>query len=159
MPVRLVTRAVKRDTIAGYMRMARVCLVTSLRDGMNVVAKEYVAAQNAADPGVLVLSRFAGAAEQLKDAVLVNPNDPEALTDVLDAALRMDLATRKQRWGRLWQRLVMRSAHDWSTEFLAALEEAGAERDGPVRGRDLALTPPLRLAGPPISLPSSMRQH
>jgi trehalose 6-phosphate synthase len=161
-PVRLVTRAVKRDTIAGYMRMAKVCLVTSLRDGMNVVAKEFVAAQNPADPGVLVLSRFAGAAEQLKDALLVNPNDPEALTDVLDAALRMDQMARKQLWGRLWRTLQLRSAHDWSVEFLAALEEAGAERDGPVRKRtpvlDLA-APTLRLPGPPISVPPAFRQH
>jgi trehalose 6-phosphate synthase len=161
-PVRLVTRAVKRDTIAGYMRMAKVCLVTSLRDGMNVVAKEFVAAQNPADPGVLVLSRFAGAAEQLKDALLVNPNDPEALTDVLDAALRMDQMARKQLWGRLWRTLQLRSAHDWSVEFLAALEEAGGERDGPVRKRapvlDLA-APTLRLPGPPISVPPAFRQH
>ncbi len=162
-PVRLVTRAVKRDAIAGFMRMARVCLVTSLRDGMNVVAKEFVAAQNPADPGVLVLSRFAGAAEQLKDAVLVNPNDPEALTDVLDAALRMDQMARKQQWGRLWRQLQLRSAHDWGVEFLSALEDAVAERDGPVRkqvvaGLDLTSTP-LRLPGPPISVPPHLRQH
>jgi trehalose 6-phosphate synthase len=162
-PVRLVTRAVKRDTVAGYMRMARVCLVTSLRDGMNVVAKEFVAAQNQADPGVLVLSRFAGAAEQLKDAVLVNPNDPEALTDVLDAALRMDLSARKQRWTKLWNCLQLRSAHDWGVEFLAALEEAGAERKSPIRrsakpALELGAAP-LRLAGPPISVPASFRQH
>ena len=162
-PVRLVTRAVKRDTIAGYMRMARVCLVTSLRDGMNVVAKEFVAAQNPADPGVLVLSRFAGAAEQLTDALLVNPNDPEALTDVLDAALRMDQMARKHHWGRLWRKLVLRSAHDWGSEFLAALEEAGSERDAPSRTgvvSDLTLTTsPLRLPGPPISVPPNFRQH
>ncbi len=161
-PVRLVTRAVKRDTIAGYMRMARVCLVTSLRDGMNVVAKEFVAAQNSSDPGVLVLSRFAGAAEQLKDAVLVNPNDPEALTEVLDGALRMDLTTRKNHWTRLWRSLVQRSAHDWGVEFLAALEEAGAERHGPLHERaaeELARVAPLRLAGPAINVPPSVRQH
>jgi trehalose 6-phosphate synthase len=162
-PVRLVTRAVKRDTVAGYMRMARVCLVTSLRDGMNVVAKEFVAAQNPADPGVLVLSRFAGAAEQLKDAVLVNPNDPEALTDVMDAALRMDMAARQQRWTKLWHCLQLRSAHDWGVEFLAALEEAGAERKGPIRKTSTPAldigAPALRLAGPPISVPASLRQH
>jgi trehalose 6-phosphate synthase len=162
-PVRLVTRAVKRDTIAGYMRMARVCLVTSLRDGMNVVAKEFVAAQNPADPGVLVLSRFAGAAEQLKDAVLVNPNDPEAMTDVLDAALRMDLAARKQRWARLWHVLQLRSAHEWGVEFLAALEEAVAERTQPVRkGVKTALqlaASPLGLPAPQIRVPPSLRQH
>jgi trehalose 6-phosphate synthase len=162
-PVRLVTRAVKRETIAGYMRMARVCLVTSLRDGMNVVAKEFVAAQNPADPGVLVLSRFAGAAEQLKDALLVNPNDPEALTDVFDAALRMDQMARKHHWGRLWRKLQLRSAHDWSVEFLGALEEAGAERHGPARKTTTSAlelgAPTLRLPGPPISLPPAFRQH
>jgi trehalose 6-phosphate synthase len=162
-PVRLVTKAVKREAIAGYMRMARVCLVTSLRDGMNVVAKEFVAAQNPADPGVLVLSRFAGAAEQLTDALLVNPNDAEALTNVLDAALRMDQMARKHHWGRLWRKLVLRSAHDWGAEFLAALEDAGAERDGPASKAavpGIALTTaPLRLPGPPISLPPAFRQH
>ena len=162
-PVRLVTRAIKRDTIAGYMRMARVCLVTSLRDGMNLVAKEFVASQDPTDPGVLVLSRFAGAAEQLFDAILVNPNDPEALTDVLDAALRMDLSTRKQRWQKLWQRLQRRSAHEWGADFLAALEEAGTDCAAPLRRRDAAdleIDPPtLRLAGPPITLPASGRPH
>jgi trehalose 6-phosphate synthase len=140
-----------------------VRLVTSLRDGMNVVAKEFVAAQNPADPGVLVLSRFAGAAEQLKDALLVNPNDPEALTEVFDAALRMDQMARKHHWGRLWRKLQLRSAHDWSVEFLGALEEAGAERHGPARKTttstlDLGATT-LRLPGPPISLPPAFRQH
>jgi trehalose 6-phosphate synthase len=128
--------------------------VTSLRDGMNVVAKEFVAAQNPDDPGVLVLSRFAGAAEQLSDALLVNPNDPEALTEALDTALRMDLAARRAHWNRLWRRLILRSAHDWSVEFLAALEEAAADRASPPRQGVAVTTPNLRLAGPPIAVPS-----
>jgi len=130
---------------------------------MNVVAKEFVAAQDPADPGVLVLSRFAGAAEQLFDAILVNPNDPEALTDVLDAALRMDLATRKQHWQKLWQRLQRRSAHEWGADFLVALEEAGTDRAAPLRRHaapDLEIAAPtLRLAGPPMTLPASGRPH
>ena len=63
-------------------------MVTPLRDGMNLVAKEFVAAQDPADPGVLVLSRFAGAARQLEAALLVNPHDPDAVADALDGALR-----------------------------------------------------------------------
>jgi trehalose 6-phosphate synthase len=155
-PVRLVTRAVRRDAVAGYMRIARVCLVTSLRDGMNLVAKEFIAAQDPNDPGVLVLSRFAGAAEQLKDAVLVNPNDPEAMTDALDAALRMDVPARKQNWGRLWQSLRLRSAHDWGAEFLAALEEAGAERYRSVRKHAASGAPltMLRLTPPEVRVPT-----
>ena len=65
----------------GVYRAARVCLVTPLRDGMNLVAKEYVAAQNPEDPGVLVLSRFAGAARQMTDAVIVNPFSREELSE------------------------------------------------------------------------------
>ena len=77
-PLRMVSRSIDRDVVAGYMRIAAVGLVTPLRDGMNLVAKEYVAAQEPDDPGVLVLSRFAGAARQLDAALLVNPHDPDA---------------------------------------------------------------------------------
>ena len=72
MPVRYIHQTLPRDGIPGLCRAAAVGLVTPLRDGMNLVAKEYVAAQDPADPGVLVLSRFAGAAEQLQEALLVN---------------------------------------------------------------------------------------
>src|SRR6185503_3417636 len=72
-PLRYMTSTVRRQTLAGFYRIARVGLVTPLRDGMNLVAKEYVAAQDPADPGVLILSRFAGAAEELTDALIVNP--------------------------------------------------------------------------------------
>ena len=80
------------------MREARVGLVTPLRDGMNLVAKEYIAAQDPQDPGVLVLSRFAGAAEQLDSALLVNPYDADEMADALDPALTMSLAERQARW-------------------------------------------------------------
>jgi trehalose 6-phosphate synthase len=158
-PVRLVTRAVNRETVAGYMRLARVCAVTSLRDGMNLVAKEFIAAQNPSDPGVLVLSRFAGAAEQFGDALLVNPNDPEGLTEALDAALRMEQPARQAHWNRLWRRLRYRSAHDWSAEFLAALDEAASER-GQARRSELAIRDPsLRLTRGTIEIPPPFRQH
>ena len=100
-PLRIVARAGARNTMAGYMREARVGLVTPLRDGMNLVAKEYVAAQDPRDPGVLVLSRFAGAARQLDAALLVNPHDADEMADALDPALTMNLAERQARWRRV----------------------------------------------------------
>ncbi len=132
-PLRLVTRAVDRAVIAGYMRQARVGLVTPLRDGMNLVAKEFVAAQDAADPGVLVLSRFAGAAQQLEAALLVNPYDPDALADAVDTALTMRLGERQERWQALWGAIEDRSPLAWGKSFLAALLRAAAAAQAPER--------------------------
>ena len=123
-PLRIVSRNTDRNTVAGFMRLARVGLVTPLRDGMNLVAKEYVAAQNPEDPGVLVLSRFAGAARQLPDALLVNPHDPDAMADAMDTALRMELPERQQRWNRLWAAIENRTPALWGRSFLAALMRA-----------------------------------
>jgi trehalose 6-phosphate synthase len=123
-PIRLITTACDRETVAGYMRHARIGLVTPLHDGMNLVAKEYVAAQDAANPGVLVLSRFAGAADQLADALLVNPNDRDSITEALHTALRMDVHTRQARWTRLWDAIKDRSAPLWGDSFLRALDTA-----------------------------------
>ena len=97
-PLRYVNKAYQQATLAGFYRLARVGLVTPFRDGMNLVAKEYVAAQDPDDPGVLVLSRFAGAAEELDAALLVNPFDGEGMALALHAALLMPLAERKARW-------------------------------------------------------------
>lgn len=128
-PIRWMTRAVPRATLAGFHRLARVGLVTPLRDGMNLVAKEYVAAQNPEDPGVLVLSRFAGAAEELRGAIQVNPHDPDEIAEGLDAALRMDLPERRDRWAADHAVIATNSAADWARRFLAALEAlAPAER-------------------------------
>jgi trehalose 6-phosphate synthase len=123
-PLRLLSKATVRPAVAGYMRIARVGLVTPLRDGMNLVAKEFVAAQNPADPGVLVLSRFAGAARQLDAALLVNPHDPDAMADALDQALRMGLAERQARWRSLWEAIEHRSPVVWGRSFLASLLRA-----------------------------------
>ena len=127
-PVRLIARAGARTTIAGYMREARVGLVTPLRDGMNLVAKEYVAAQDPQDPGVLVLSRFAGAARQLASALLVNPYDPDAMADALDTALTMSLAERQSRWTKSWDSIKDASALGWGRTFVAALLRTTAKR-------------------------------
>ena len=97
-PLRYVNRGYPREVLAGVYRAARIGLVTPLRDGMNLVAKEYVAAQDPEDPGVLILSRFAGAAVQLDEALLVNPYSPEELADAILRALRMDRAERVRRW-------------------------------------------------------------
>ena len=123
-PVRFVARAVSRETVAGYMREARVGLVTPLRDGMNLVAKEYVAAQNPDDPGVLVLSRFAGAAKQLDASLLVNPHDADEIAEALDAALGMELAERLERWRACWGAIEGVTALGWGESFLAALPPA-----------------------------------
>ena len=86
--------------LAGLFRRCRVGLVTPLRDGMNLVAKEYVAAQDPEDPGVLVLSQFAGAAEQLEEALIVNPHDPANLATAMRRALEMPLGERRRATGR-----------------------------------------------------------
>jgi trehalose 6-phosphate synthase len=133
-PIRWMTRALPRPTLAGFHRLARIGLVTPLRDGMNLVAKEFVAAQDPADPGVLVLSRFAGAAAELKGAILVNPHDPDEIAEGLDAALRMPVEERRARAGVDRAMLATNSAADWARGYLAALEGAGQGSGGALRG-------------------------
>ena len=87
-PIRYVNKPFSRPALAGLYRSSRAALVTPLRDGMNLVAKEYVAAQDPEDPGVLILSRFAGAAVECATALLVNPYDAEAVGNAIDQALR-----------------------------------------------------------------------
>ncbi len=121
-PLHYITRSVPRTTLAGFHRRARVGLVTPLRDGMNLVAKEYVAAQDPADPGVLVLSRFAGAASDMRGAILVNPYDPDEIAEAIHAALTLDQAARRERWGAMHRAVRTQSAAAWAGAFLAALE-------------------------------------
>ena len=134
MPLRLVARAGARSTVAGYMREARVGLVTPLRDGMNLVAKEYIAAQDPQDPGVLVLSRFAGAAKQLGSALIVNPHDADEVADALDTALNMGLADRQARWRESWAAIQGASALAWGRSFVGALLRTAAAPSGAARG-------------------------
>ena len=138
-PLRLIARAGARGTMAGYMREARVGLVTPLRDGMNLVAKEFIAAQDPQDPGVLVLSRFAGAARQLDSALLVNPYDVDELADAIDRALTMSLAERTSRWHAGWDVIKDATALGWGRSFLAALLRSAASeatRRGALPGAD-----------------------
>jgi trehalose 6-phosphate synthase len=124
-PIRYVNRAYSRAALAGIYRMADVGLVTPLRDGMNLVAKEYVAAQDPENPGVLVLSRFAGAAEELDDAILVNPLETEAMAEAIKAALDMPLAERQARHSRMFAHLVANDIDRWAERFGTALAETG----------------------------------
>ncbi|MFQ3623873.1 MAG: trehalose-6-phosphate synthase [Acetobacteraceae bacterium] len=123
-PVRWMTRTLPRATLAGFHRLAKVGLVTPIRDGMNLVAKEYVAAQDPAEPGALVLSRFAGAAAELSGAILVNPNDADEIAEGLNAALVMPAAERRVRWARDFAALRANTATDWAARFLEALGAA-----------------------------------
>ena len=125
-PIRYVNQGYSRDVLAGVYRASRVGLVTPLRDGMNLVAKEYVAAQDPADPGVLILSRFAGAAEQMTDALLVNPHSAEELSDALGRALAMPLAERVQRWTSLMADVERRDVMWWLDRFTDALAQVPA---------------------------------
>jgi trehalose 6-phosphate synthase len=122
-PIRYINQAIPHATLAGLYRMAHVGLVTPLRDGMNLVAKEYVAAQPENDPGVLVLSRFAGAAHELECALLVNPYDTEATAAAIAHALRMSLEERKERWDTMMERLRRDSIKEWCSSFLTRFAE------------------------------------
>lgn len=124
-PIRYVNQGYPRDELAAMYRAARVGLVTPLRDGMNLVAKEYVAAQDPADPGVLILSRFAGAAAQLKQALLVNPYSAEDLSDAIGIALAMPLAERIARWRALMSNVEREDVMYWMNRFTSQLRGPG----------------------------------
>lgn len=127
LPLRYLARSYDREELAGLFSIAKVGLVTPLRDGMNLVAKEYVAAQNPEDPGVLVLSEFAGAAEQLPEALLVNPHDTRNVAETVHRALHMRAEERKERHDALWRTI---NAHDiawWRNSFLTDLRGAAAQ--------------------------------
>lgn len=120
-PIRYVNRVYSRSALAGLYRTARVGLVTPLRDGMNLVAKEYVAAQDPDDPGVLILSRFAGAAIKFRSALLVNPYDAESVANALSQALTMPLEERYARHEALYANICEYDVGRWHREFLTAL--------------------------------------
>ena len=127
-PVRYVNRAYSRTALAGLYAAAQVGLVTPVRDGMNLVAKEYVAAQDPDDPGVLILSRFAGAADEFRAALLVNPYDPDAVGAAIARAMAMPLDERKQRHAELYDAMLRNDISDWGDRFLKALEVPAKKR-------------------------------
>ncbi len=122
-PLRYLARSYDRLELAGLFRIASVGLVTPLRDGMNLVAKEFVMAQEEEDPGVLILSEFAGAAEQLSAALIVNPHDRGRLAETIYMALTMPLEERQARWRDLQDIVVSQDVAWWRGLFL---EDLGA---------------------------------
>ncbi len=123
-PLRYVNRNFAHATLTGFYRMARIGLVTPLRDGMNLVAKEYVAAQDGSDPGVLVLSILAGAADEMKQALIVNPHDLDGVADAIATASDMPLAERRERWHVLMDHLRENDIGAWRQRYLETLESA-----------------------------------
>ncbi len=121
-PLRYMTHAVRRSAIAGFYRRAQIGLVTPLRDGMNLVAKEYIAAQDADDPGVLVLSRFAGAADELTEALIVNPFDADEVAEAIHIGLVMSLEERQARHKALLEKVNFATAARYCEQFLGYLK-------------------------------------
>jgi trehalose 6-phosphate synthase len=129
-PIRYLNRTYSRSSLAGLYRAARVALVTPLRDGMNLVAKEYVAAQEPVDPGVLILSRFAGSAVECERALLVNPYDPDSVAGAIARALDMPLSERRERHGAIFEALSRNPISLWATRFLQSLKPSAVS--GPI---------------------------
>ena len=142
-PLRYINKGFCQATLAGFYRSAAIGLVTPLQDGMNLVAKEYVAAQNPENPGVLVLSKFAGAAHELDAALLVDPHDIEGVARLIAAGLAMPLDERRARWQHMMDALLRNSIHAWFAEFMQALKAPAYDNVIPL---EPAKAPPLRAA-------------
>ena len=123
-PVRYVNRNFTHDVLTGFYRVADIGLVTPLRDGMNLVAKEFIAAQDPDDPGVLVLSRFAGAASEMTEALQVNPYDLDGVADAIARAFDMPLDERRERWRTMMDGLERHDINAWRRNYLGALAAA-----------------------------------
>ena len=125
-PIRYLNRNFPHATMMGFLRAANVALVTPLRDGMNLVAKEFVAAQDSTDPGVLILSSLAGAARELTSALQVNPYDTHAVSRAIQLALSMPLSERRERHLAMLEVLKRNDIETWTRRFMSSLEGVGA---------------------------------
>jgi len=134
-PIQYIHRSTPREMLVDVFHQSRIGVVTPLRDGMNLVAKEYVAAQDPDDPGVLMLSRFAGAAEQMKQALIVNPYDVEEMADTIKVALVMELEERRERHRALLDGIRAHDTFAWCRSFLNALENIGRRKPLPPSGK------------------------
>jgi trehalose 6-phosphate synthase len=126
-PLRYINKSFNHKVLTGFFRASRIGLVTPLRDGMNLVAKEYVASQPAADPGVLVLSCFAGAAQEMGEAVLVNPHDVEGMAEAIQQGLIMPLGERRERWTAMMATIERNDITAWRESFLGVLSAIGGQ--------------------------------
>lgn len=126
-PIQYLNRSFSHRSLCGFLRIGRIALVTPLRDGMNLVAKEYVASQDPEDPGVLILSPFAGAAYELGGAIIANPYDPDAVAEALQMAVQMTLEERCERWRAMMEILRHNNIIAWRENFLRALDETRRE--------------------------------
>jgi trehalose 6-phosphate synthase len=153
-PIRYLNKGFSQTVLAGLYRTAQVGVVTPLHDGMNLVAKEYVAAQNPADPGVLVLSKFAGAANELDTALLVNPHDIDGMARTIATALSMPLTERLMRWEAMMAKLRASTIQQWFADFVDALQEAATDKGA--REPLIAESPTL---WPHRSVNSGVRYH
>ena len=122
MPLRYLHKGFSHPTILGFLSLSQVGLVTPLRDGMNLVAKEFVAAQRPEDPGVLVLSELAGAARELESALIVNPYDIDDVAEGMASALAMSVEERRRRWAAMMKVLRRSDIHSWRRRFLETLD-------------------------------------
>ncbi len=120
-PIYLTHQTLPHHELMQLYRQSQICWVDSLRDGMNLVAKEYIAAQNPEQPGVLILSQYAGAAEQMPEAIIVNPLDHDSLKQALHQALHMPLGERLWRYQALIQGIRQQDIQYWRSAFLADL--------------------------------------
>jgi trehalose 6-phosphate synthase len=125
-PLRYLNKTFPHRVLAGFLRAARIGLVTPFRDGMNLVAKEYLASQAPEQPGMLVLSCFAGAADELTEAIIVNPYDREGVAEAIWQGLEMKLGERQERWNAMMATLRRNDGEAWRRGFVAALAAAGA---------------------------------
>jgi trehalose 6-phosphate synthase len=146
-PIRYLNKGFGQAVLAGLYRTAQVGVVTPLHDGMNLVAKEYVAAQNPSDPGVLVLSKFAGAANELDAALLVNPHDIDGMARAIATALSMPLTERRMRYEAMIGKLRSGSIQQWFADFIEALQDSQSDRAGVATLDESPTLWPLRTAG------------
>jgi trehalose 6-phosphate synthase len=154
-PVRYLNKGFNQTVLAGLYRTAQVGVVTPLHDGMNLVAKEYVAAQNPADPGVLVLSKFAGAANELDTALLVNPHDIDGMARAIATAVSMPIAERRLRWEAMMVKLRAGTIQQWFADFVDTLEATQPRN----RMGEPPLTEPPPVLWPLRSANSNTRYH
>src|SRR6266702_2071599 len=127
-PIRYLNKGYGQAVLAGLYRTAQVGVVTPLQDGMNLVAKEYVAAQTPADPGVLVLSKFARAANELDTALLVNPHDIDGMAQTIATAISMPLTERRMRWEAMMTKLQGHTIQQWFGDFIDALQDSQRDK-------------------------------